>query len=861
MVGLGGDAVRFAPRVPEWHLSRPALVARVEAGLTSGLVIVRGGAGARKSSALAEWASRTGRRGVWVAVLETISNRFTLWAHVLGAAGTPGHGQLDALGGANEAHLRLVLAESLGGGRLTLVLDDYHLIADAAVHDDLEWLVTHAGASVVVSTRGVTPFEQVPRATRLAPAVVPPDALLFGADETSAFLMARHRLSAEEAGTAHEQFAGWPFALRSLDLELARRGTREGLDEAVRSVEAALAGSPPPLPFLLRDPDMLAFAARIVIAEWVTADLAIELGGRPDAGALLDVFEREGLGGWHDEPSGAVFLLAPFVRAALAPTVAALDAPTIRTLRRIYAGWADAAGHSVIAGRQAVALRDWAFLATLAQRHFRTLIRLHRPEWRHLVAAVPIDRLRRHPVLGAIALQLLNAESAPTDRLRAVATMLVNSLAPIRERGSTLDRIWRNASALAAERITGRYSAASATAERLAALISALDPEELDEIEEYLPLLQVQIGTTRFYDGDPVGAIEPLREAIRRGADAPWSDLHARSLLALTAAMRGELRDARARVTEVEETCEISGWRGTYSASGYHLARAMLRIEESDPAGAHAELRLLDRHFDTIEHWPMILRLDSLAQLTAGSAAAAAAALPDRIRVRSRRAGTSVAMRAMLTATHAELLLAAGEPRAADRLLRHSDHTDAPLLILAAARTALILSNDARALALSSRLLGSAGRSPRLTAGALLVRAVAQHRSGRPSDAAITLGQAVGILSAEGLRTPLAFLPRRSITELGQLLDPDGSAQLAALLDDTPDRAPEPSATVRLTDRELVVLRELASSSSVREISEALYVSPNTVKSQLRTLYRKLGVSSREEALVAASQEDLLPHR
>ena len=851
--------MRFAPRVPAWHLSRPVLVDRVHAGIADGLVIVRGGSGAGKSAVLAEWAARTDRPGVWVVVDDAISSRFALWAHILGALGDgPEDVRVSALEGANEAHLRLVLAEALGRERITLVLDDYHLVTDPRVHDDIEWLVTHAGGRAILATRVVAPFEEPPRAARLGPTVVLPDELAFRPEETAAFLGRRQRTTPDDAATAHSRLAGWPLALRILDLERARRGEAAPLEDVLQAVEEALTGPRPALPPLMRDPEVLAFAARITIAEWLTVDLAAELTGRDDAGDLLAAFEHEGLGSWHDRPSGRVFVMAPFVRAAVSSAATGLDAPTLRSLRRSYASWADRAGESVIAGRQAVELGDWALLAALAQRHFRTLMRLHRREWRDLVAAVPLDRLRRHPVLGAVALQLLNAESAPTDRLRALATVLVSSLAPVRDRGTRVDRIWRNASALAAERISGRYAAASATAERLVTLIAALDLHELDEVGEFLPLLYVQIGTTRLYGGDPIGAVEPLSEAIRSSADAPWSELHARSLLALTSALRGELRDAQRQTAHLDEFCTISGWRGTYSASGYHLARAMLRIEEGDAPRARTELRLLDRHFDTIEHWPLILRIDALAALTEGSAAAAAAALPDRIRHRSRRAGTSAAMRAMLTATHTELLLAAGELRSAERVLRRSDYADSPVVLLSAARVALAADDDGRALTLSSRLLGPAGSSPRLASGSLLVRAVAHHRSGRQTEAAVALTQAVGILHAEGLHTPLALLPRRPLLELRDLLTATDRAVLDTLLGETPDRIPETPPAVRLTEREVAVLVELTRSSSVQTISEALYVSPNTVKTQLRSLYRKLGATSRDEALVAASAEGLL---
>jgi LuxR family transcriptional regulator, maltose regulon positive regulatory protein len=52
-----------------------------------------------------------------------------------------------------------------------------------------------------------------------------------------------------------------------------------------------------------------------------------------------------------------------------------------------------------------------------------------------------------------------------------------------------------------------------------------------------------------------------------------------------------------------------------------------------------------------------------------------------------------------------------------------------------------------------------------------------------------------------------------------------------------------------LTTAELRVLRFLPSHLSFREIADRLYVSPNTVKTHVRGIYRKLGVTSRGNAV------------
>jgi len=61
-----------------------------------------------------------------------------------------------------------------------------------------------------------------------------------------------------------------------------------------------------------------------------------------------------------------------------------------------------------------------------------------------------------------------------------------------------------------------------------------------------------------------------------------------------------------------------------------------------------------------------------------------------------------------------------------------------------------------------------------------------------------------------------------------------------------------------LTDRELAVLRLLPTKLSLREIGSSLYVSLNTVKSHARGIYRKLGASSREEAVERARELGLV---
>ncbi|HUB38796.1 MAG TPA: LuxR C-terminal-related transcriptional regulator, partial [Streptosporangiaceae bacterium] len=61
-----------------------------------------------------------------------------------------------------------------------------------------------------------------------------------------------------------------------------------------------------------------------------------------------------------------------------------------------------------------------------------------------------------------------------------------------------------------------------------------------------------------------------------------------------------------------------------------------------------------------------------------------------------------------------------------------------------------------------------------------------------------------------------------------------------------------------LSERELAVLRLLASRLSLREIGNELYVSLNTIKTHTRNVYAKLRVSSRQQAVIRARELGLL---
>jgi LuxR family maltose regulon positive regulatory protein len=86
---------------------------------------------------------------------------------------------------------------------------------------------------------------------------------------------------------------------------------------------------------------------------------------------------------------------------------------------------------------------------------------------------------------------------------------------------------------------------------------------------------------------------------------------------------------------------------------------------------------------------------------------------------------------------------------------------------------------------------------------------------------------------------------------------------LRTLLDDARRRlralqANTGAAASPLTNAELRTVRYLNSYLTLPEIAERLCVSPNTVKTHVRAIYGKLGVSSRSQAIEAATQQGLV---
>jgi LuxR family transcriptional regulator, maltose regulon positive regulatory protein len=193
--------------------------------------------------------------------------------------------------------------------------------------------------------------------------------------------------------------------------------------------------------------------------------------------------------------------------------------------------------------------------------------------------------------------------------------------------------------------------------------------------------------------------------------------------------------------------------------------------------------------------------------------------------------------------------------------------------------------DDGRAMALARQAMDVAQAQgvpyDPMTGVAYIALARATAARGGLAEAEQLLDQALGVLRNDSFRVQYA----QALAELAGVRhrrgDSDGAraaagearrlvatfadpGMLGSLLDRTeralgrPGRREPSAAAAALTDRELVVLRLLATELSQPEIANELYVSVNTVRTHIQGIYRKLGAASRREAITIAREQRLL---
>lgn len=857
------------PRVPPATVSRARLTA--ELSTDAPLVVVRAPAGSGKTIAVADWASGLGGEasGVWFTVDEGSASRVAFWQSLLqvmdDARLLPRGGVLassfTSLDGAPDLRRVLLRGFAQLPNQFVLIVDDLHTVTDAEVRQDLISLVEAIPRlRLIVITRIRSDLDLKSVSIRLGSLTLETTQLMFTQAETAELVekLGFPDVGSEFSRALHTAVGGLPLTTRGIlvlmqrqEFDLDSGSVQQRLEvagaEVLRDVWALQVGDD-------RDVD---FVIRCSVPEVLTAELATTLTGREDARAVLDIAESVGVGLWTDGVDGWTFSFTTAVRAELRRELDRRFPSEVRRLVTATAEWCLVRNQNFAALRYAIEIEDYGLAARAIVGDHVAILRAHRDETVEMLGGLPLRVLRRNPLVTMILAMALNATGV--HRARAIE-MFGLAVVSARMMGDKVDPVQR-AVLLTIEnsalRVIGQVGLSLAAAERTAAHYDSLTLAQKDQLSHLAPTLLAHTGLSFFYSGQTDKALDHFQASYalpRRGAGA--GRLHALSLSAGAHALNGDMPDALSLVEVGREEQWPVGTREGYVGALFQVAEGMLALEQGDFDGALGRVNVMARHLETIEHWPLFMHLQSLAMLGMGRALEAATVLGEAMK-RGARPSVTTQTTIRLDAMRALLLTAAGQLRSAENVLKRHPKNSPPIA-LGWARLHLTMGQPESARQ-GLQPMENEPMSVRHKTEHLLLQAACALRLGETDFALDGLDRAVALLDDRRLRMPLRLVP--AVDRLALAAAAAESGRHYAVLEDPEEEsmllvAARPA--VQLTEREHIVLRALVTSSSTSEIAASLFVSVNTVKSQLRSLYRKLGVSSRDEALRRAGDQGLL---
>ncbi|MGH9176806.1 MAG: helix-turn-helix transcriptional regulator, partial [Vicinamibacterales bacterium] len=247
------------PPAPLDLVPRPHLADRIEPIDNQQLAILCAPTGFGKTTALREWSERSSRRVAWLSLDQGDNDPTRFWQYVIAALEVwePGIGThpLSLLRMVEPITLEYVVTSIVNElacqpTRYALVLDDYHVITDPAIHRSLRYLLDHLPAQLrlVIASR-VDPPLGLPR-LRAQGGLIElrgPD-LRFTTDEATTFLIDALGLALEtdDVLRLERRTEGWIAGLRLAGTALRQAGDPRAFIERFngqhRSIGDYLAG-------------------------------------------------------------------------------------------------------------------------------------------------------------------------------------------------------------------------------------------------------------------------------------------------------------------------------------------------------------------------------------------------------------------------------------------------------------------------------------------------------------------------------------------------------------------------------------------------------------------------------------------
>ena len=836
------DRLLQVPRVPSGLLERPRLSELLDDG--SALLIVRGACGTGKTVAVRDWALRSDSRVVWLNAHEATATHAPFGRAMVRALAAAGVLAASADSDEEEPWARLAAALREHSEPLTVVVDDA-----ASANDDvlmsLVWLLRLAPHLRVVALEN--------RATTLDGAGIPmlvdrseigPLDLMFTEDEVGGLLA----VPAAVAQEIHASTGGFPVIIDALAKGPKGNDTALLIDHAIDAVEEFMRSRVAESGY---DAALIDALVRASVAPYLNREIARSLVG-DSSDVVLDEAERAGFGTWSGEQLPRRFHLTPFAKTLLRRELDRRHPDEVGRLNSLVVQSLLATGQDIEALETAVGERDLPLAAEVVGKRWYPLMQQHSGKRAcESLQGVPLAQLREEPLLVMFLAICFNAVGV--RRVRGLQLFRVAVSAANSRRGTLPDiqrlLIWTAESA--ALRLIGLREQAGNVALRALKVVGALSEHDRETYYSNLPPICAQLGMSLYYAGQRDRAVSTF-EVGAAFADSGSLDngLTNLAMLAGIAAIDGDLPQARDLVTRIREGDWLVEWVDGYQGTFYRIAAALLALESGDTARARQEIDVFEPHRKTSEHWVAMATIEAVVSLAEGNASAAAERLEAYAAARSREAHRA-GPRRDLSGTRALVQLALGDVDRARRVLEKDASDSDPRTSLARARLALVEGRPSDALrVLSKKALRSA--SPRERSDAAALRTAALLRSGNAGLAAEESTTLAAVLSEYGLTLPLTLLPPEHLEEVRAELARQGlRVEVSSVL-------PSTTRAVPLSPRERVVLEALMTEMPLPAIADLLNVSPNTIKSQLRSLYRKLDVSGREEAVATALARGLL---
>jgi LuxR family transcriptional regulator, maltose regulon positive regulatory protein len=906
---LLADKLRI-PRPGVAVLARPRITARIDAAVGCPVTLMTGPAGAGKTVAAAQWAAArpATRRPAWVTLDAGDADPARFWQYVIAALA--GAGVAVPPDGVSPADAPRWLATSLGAvvpasaPAVVLVLDDISPIVGSEALAGLDELIRHepVGLRLVLVGRSA-PGLGLAR-LRLAGelAEIGPAELACTNEETGAYFdMLGKPLRPVERDEVLRRTEGWLAGLRLAVLsEHADRGAAQSMLFDYMQDEVLA-----PLPAAVRT-----FLLRTSLTPTVPAALARELTGDPAAAQVLDRLSRAGALVEAVAPDTGEYRYHPMLREVLAASLRRELPEEVPELQRRVARWHADHGEVAAAVRAAAAVGDWDFGAhVLRQAGPSVMLSADAAAVEAALADVPTDRIGQDPAL-AVALAAGRLWQGDADGALPHLEGAQYGLAGLGDSERRQTELW-----VAALRVLYHASVAPAGAtdggwlatERTLAERAHGDPR--GRPHEPLGLLWLALGFAALRSFDLQKARSALLHAgsqlsasgqlglRERGrcweavAAALYGDLAAASRLvaSVTDGARGQdgelapvLALASAAVSlgrdELDETAALldqaelaamaprpAGEPSIALLSG--LLRARLALADGNLPGARGLVRWLT---DAAAGLAPPADLPAIPGPTPSpEPGAGGSSRPDAEQAGPRGAAAVVAL------LDTEISLAAGErERARATLVDVAGHAPATGVADPAVRAQAVVDqgrlliadeDDKAALKLVEPVLsepaGSCSTTDRIMA--LLTAVVAHRRLSQASEAAELLSQALALAEPEDACGPFLLSGPAVRSALTVLISPSNRCAgfAARILDRFDGRLSRPAAgspAALLTDSELAVLRFLPSHMTNQEIAESLFLSINTIKTHLSSVYRKLGVANRRQAIAQGRRLDLL---